>query len=210
MFCNPAAFGPDDREWFRKLQDDIDIWSLHSLVFSPGDNTGWPKKFSKEDKKAALSGFFAEEQRAGKPVWAFQIKGRAKTAEDVSAHYRRWAWQVWDAGLTGMGMWSYNDIRGKSGWTDEDGGDNAVIYELRDAPADIPRQPFEPILPSRRWQAWRAGVQDYFLLQQVRKSRPDLYPQLKKLAKDILQDSSNHAKYEQASEKLIDYLLESN
>ena len=210
VFCNPAAFGPDDCEWFMKIQDDIDIWSLHNLIFTPGDNTGWPKKFSEADKKAALSGFFAEEQRAGKPVWAFQIKGRWKTAEDVNTHYRRWAWQVWHAGLTGMGLWSYNDIRGQSSWTDEDGVDAAVIYELSNAPADIARQPFEPFMPSRRWQAWRAGIPDYFLLQQVRKIRPDLYPELKQLAKDILEDSSNHAKYEQAREKLIDYLLESN
>ena len=61
-------------------------------------------------------------------------------------------------------------------------------------------------MPSRRWQAWRAGVQDYFLLQQVRQSRPDLYPELRKLAEQILDESANHATYEQAREVLIDYL----
>ena len=209
VFCNPAAFGPDDRQAFMKLADDIAIWSLHFLIFKPGDNPAWPKKFSEADKQEALRGFFAEERKSGKPVWAFQIKGRHNTAEDVNLHYRRWAWQIWHAGLTGMGLWSYNDIRGESGWTDRDGVDSSVIYELRDAPEDIPRQPFEPFMPSRRWQAWRAGVQDYFLLQQVRQSRPDLYPELRKLAEEILDDSANHATYEKAREALIDYLVSS-
>ena len=61
VFCNPAAFGPDDRQALMKLADDIAIWSPHFLIFAPGDNTGWPKKFSEADKKEALRGFFAEE-----------------------------------------------------------------------------------------------------------------------------------------------------
>jgi len=209
VFCNPVSCRPEDQEWLTKLSDDIAVWSVHRLMLEPGDHTtGWPHNFSEADKQRILRDFFAKEQESGKPVWAFQCRGRTKT-QDVNAYYRRWPWQLWYAGLTGIGLWSYNDIRGQSGWHESDGEDFSVIYELRDAPADIPRQPFEPILPSRRWQAWRAGIQDYFLLQQVKKSRPDLYPQMKQLAKDILQDPSNHAMYEQAREKLIDYLLTS-
>ena len=81
-----------------------------------------------------------------------------------------------------------------------------MVYEMRDAPADIPRQPFEPLIPSRLWQAWRVGIQDYFLLQQVRERRPQLVPAMKQLSGSILEDPGNPALYERARETLIDYL----
>ena len=81
-----------------------------------------------------------------------------------------------------------------------------MVYEMRDAPEDIPREPFEPLIPSRRWQAWRAGIQDYFLLQQARKCRPDLYPEMKNLAAEILEDPDDHTKYQRARESLLEFL----
>ena len=83
-----------------------------------------------------------------------------------------------------------------------------MVYEMRDAPADIPREPFEPLIPSRRWQVWRAGIQDYFLLQQARMRHPALAPQMKKLVAEVLEDPENHVRYELARERLLDFSTE--
>ena len=209
VFANPVTAHPKDDPLYEKLKGKIAAWSLHKLLLDPGDHTsGWPYNFTAADKHRVVEGFFRNEQNSGRLLWAFQCDGRTKT-KDVNGYYRRWSWQIWHLGFTGIGLWSYNDIRGDGGWSDVgDGssGDFSMVYEMRDAPADIPRVPFEPLVPSRRWQAWRAGIQDYFLLQQVRKRRPVLEPQLKNLAAEILEDPKTTSGYERARERLLNFL----
>jgi hypothetical protein len=94
-------------------------------------------------------------KRAGKTVWSYETDGGGKAA-DPASFYRAQGWRAFLMGLNGFGFWSYADA-GLSGsvWDDFDDArpDFAVIY---DAPNGI--------LSSRRWEAWREGVQDYRLL----------------------------------------------
>jgi hypothetical protein len=209
VFANPVTAHPKDDPLYEKLKGKIAAWSLHKLLLDPGDHTaGWPYNFTAADKHRVVESFFRNEQKAGRPLWAFQCEGRTKT-KNVNGYYRRWSWQIWHVDFTGIGLWSYNDIRGGSSWSDSGdgaGGDFSMVYEMRDAPADIPREPFEPLIPSRRWQAWREGIQDYLLLQQVRKRHPAQDRQIKKLAASVLEDPENYAKYELARERLLDLL----
>jgi hypothetical protein len=69
--------------------------------------------------------------------------------------YRAIAWRAWRLGAIGVGFWSYSDTRGTSAWDDFDGRqpDRAVVYEGN-----------QPI-SSRRWEAFREGVEDLRLLR---------------------------------------------
>jgi len=209
VFADPVSFGPADLQAHERLKSDIDVWSVKVDLLKPGDHNGWPHPFSENDKRR-MRRFFRKEQQSGKLVWAYQCDGPMK-ALDVNDYYRRFAWLCWYNGITGLGIWSYNDIRGPSGWDDFDGDqgpDFAMIYEMRDAPGDIPRDPREPLIPSRRWQAWRAGVQDYLLLSQAARKNAGAPEQVRRIAEQVLAGENGPDVYEQAREKLLGMLLE--
>ncbi|NPV04872.1 MAG: hypothetical protein HPY67_09085 [Syntrophaceae bacterium] len=74
-------------------------------------------------------------------------------------YYRLLAWRAWSAGASGIGFWSYSDTSGTSAWDDLDGRrpDWAVVYEGVNGAAS-------PV-SSRRWEAFREGVEDYTLFE---------------------------------------------
>jgi hypothetical protein len=90
-----------------------------------------------------------------KQVWSYATTGGGK-AGNPATFYRAQAWEAFAKGLSGFGFWAYADI-GISGtaWNDIDdvGPDYAVIYEGNPG-----------IISSKRWEAWREGVQDFVLL----------------------------------------------
>ena len=91
----------------------------------------------------------------GKQVWAYAAVGGGK-AGDPARFYRAQAWEAFALGVSGFGFWAYADV-GQSGtaWNDTDDvrPDYAVIYEGHPG-----------IISSKRWEAWREGVQDFALL----------------------------------------------
>lgn len=96
-------------------------------------------------------------QRKSKILWSYQVLSRDA---DPFAAYRLSFWQCWQNGMTGQGFWDYADCKGDN-WGEEIGGDAgyAVVYG-----GDL-----EELIPSRRWEAWREGTEDYtylWLLQQ--------------------------------------------
>lgn len=96
----------------------------------------------------------------GKEIWTYTAEGGGKLASPLS-FYRIQAWQAFQGGATGIGFWAYADA-GLSGtaWDDFDGNrpDFSVIYEGGKFP-----------ISSKRWEAWREGVEDYELLTMARK-----------------------------------------
>ncbi|MGE3557573.1 MAG: glycoside hydrolase domain-containing protein [Nitrospira sp.] len=72
--------------------------------------------------------------------------------------YRMLAWWAWQYGASGVGFWSYSDTGGSSAWNDIDGRrpDWSVVYETPDG-----------VVSSRRWEAFREGLEDYRLLSGV-------------------------------------------
>ena len=149
--------------------------------------------------------FFRAEQDRGKPVWVYDIISRRSEA----LKRRRYGWLAWSHGMTGLGVWSYNDVRGGTSW-DTKGDDFTMVYELRDAPEDVPRTPAEPLIPSRRWQALRAGIQDYMLLEQVRRKHPQLSPRLKQIVEEVLAGPQSDDGYNRARQRVLDLLLPPN
>ena len=99
-----------------------------------------------------------------KELWSYTAEGGGKGAEPLG-FYRNQAWKAFRAGATGIGFWAYADT-GTSGtaWNDSDGArpDYSVVYE---GDTDI--------ISSKRWEAWREGVEDYELLMQAKKKLKD-------------------------------------
>ena len=97
-------------------------------------------------------------------MWIYNTKGPAKPLSPFS-YYRLMAWQAFYGGYKGIGFWSYADTgwhsAPSSAWDDFDGKypDFAVIYEGNE----------NEIISSRRWEAWRLGIEDYELLKMYAK-----------------------------------------
>ena len=77
--------------------------------------------------------------------------------------YRFLAWWAWQYRASGVGFWSYSDTHGSSAWNDLDSRrpDWAVVYESDTG-----------VVSSRRWEAFREGLEDYVLLSAL--SRVDV------------------------------------
>lgn len=93
-------------------------------------------------------------------LWSYTAGGGGKDADPLG-YYRNQAWKAFRAGTTGIGFWAYADTgRHGSAWNDFDGTrpDYSVIYEHE-----------KDIISSKRWEAWREGVEDYELLLQAKK-----------------------------------------
>ena len=75
---------------------------------------------------------------------------------DPHSYYRLHHWHSWDLGFNGAGMWVYTDDLGT--WNDYAGGTSySMIYEGPEGP-----------ITSKRWEAWRDGIEDVELLRHVR------------------------------------------
>jgi hypothetical protein len=90
----------------------------------------------------------------GKELWTYSSGNKSTDPIDF---YRLQSWRAFRNEVTGIGFWAYADT-GSSGvaWDDLDGNrpDHSVIYEGEDE-----------IISSKRWEAWREGIEDYFLLK---------------------------------------------
>lgn len=98
-----------------------------------------------------------------KPWWIYRNPSSPAKRASPLHDYRLLPWWAWIYGADGIGFWSYSSTEGSSAWNDVDGRqpDWAVVYE---APA--PEKDNRPV-SSRRWEAFREGLEDYYLLSLV-------------------------------------------
>lgn len=122
------------------------------------------------DKKTPMTSekmaFFDNERKSGKQLYLYNCLEPDKSFAPLG-HYRKMLWQAWQYQASGIGFWAYADTGrndGLSAWTDYDGilHDYSIIYDAQSAPAQVSRK--EAQIPSRRWEAWRDGVEDYAYL----------------------------------------------
>jgi hypothetical protein len=104
---------------------------------------------------------FLVEKLEGKPRWWIYQVGDAPAKGILPLCYRKLAWDADRYGARGFGVWSFSDTGGTSAWSDLDGvrPDWALVYE---SPGGV--------ISSRRWEAFKAGIQDY---QQLAACRSD-------------------------------------
>lgn len=103
--------------------------------------------------------------------WTYTNTLSAGRPKSVSPYeeYRLPVWKAWDLGMRGFGYWVYTHgtkwqshkaKRKSPGW--------AVVYlaNAKDGPAGITKK--ELVIPSKRWEATREGVEDYVYLFMLR------------------------------------------
>lgn len=124
-------------EGVKRIAPYVDVWC-------PVDGS-----YQQAENRAALDFMKA----TGKPVW-FYFCGWEQRSWPPYDKYRLMGWKAWRWGLQGATYWNVYGWVGDE-WDDADGeyGDAFSVY----------RGPNGPI-PSRRWEAFRAGLQDYCYL----------------------------------------------
>jgi hypothetical protein len=95
-------------------------------------------------------------RRRGKEIWFYDAAGSARTLSCLGIY--RWRfWHAWNRGFTGAGWWVY-----KSGDYQWDGLNPTGDYFCTVYPTG------GDIVPSKRWEVAREGVEDYELLYLLR------------------------------------------
>ena len=121
-------------------------------------------------------------RETGATMWSYFVGRRSFCPY---AAYRLALWKAFAIGARGCGFWCYavgDKWRNTNMWA-ESALQYAAIYTLDGAPADISRA--EKIIPSRRWEAWREGIEDYtwlFLLRQAVERRTQAVGQTEQTA----------------------------
>jgi hypothetical protein len=173
LYANSFGKGPKQFMRFREL---IDIWCLqdsHCLRYPQWLET--------------IKGF-------GKKVWTYECLGPGK-AKDPYTYYRLMPWRAFKRGQTGAGFWVYHDGLNYRNvavpWDDtlKPLGYYGVVYGAQTRPVG---KLAENIVSSRRWEAWREGVEDYqylYELQQAIDKTKD--PQMARAAQETLERQVN-------------------
>jgi hypothetical protein len=149
LFLNPTTgFKPEE---LRQIAPYVDIWmpSYESLVSSHPDD-------------------FAFLKSTGKPVWTYScVNGTSLPAYDYNL---RRHWVAWNLRIEGVAQWAYADRggwKGTNSWQFVSGA-FATVYAKPNAPESLKLT--ETLTPSRRWEAWRIGAQDYQLLKMAKQA----------------------------------------
>jgi hypothetical protein len=103
----------------------------------------------------------------GKPVWSYWVGRRTLCPYGA---YRLAPWRAFQMGATGCGFWCYAV---GADWTNRDlWHESALLYAVIYTPVGAPPgiSTAESIIPSRRWEAWREGVEDYVYLDALRRA----------------------------------------
>ncbi|MFZ2146912.1 MAG: hypothetical protein WAV28_06805 [Sedimentisphaerales bacterium] len=202
IFANSFGKGPKEFVRFREL---VDIWCLQDSHCER--NPQWLEQI----------------KDFGKQVWTYECL-RPMKAKDPYSYYRLLPWRAFKRGQTGAGFWIYyyglNFQTGAVPWDDtlRPQGFSGVVYGSKAGP--IPGLS-ENITPSRRWEAWREGVEDYQYLFEVQKAidlisaeNPEIAKQaqqsLKTTVDYVLRNSRDCDAVYQARRKLTQILSEVN
>jgi len=162
VFADPVS--ADTRERIEAIAPYIDIWCPHLFTFE--ERLADVDFMRAHATSTTAPGRVPPAAGGGtKKLWTYVCSGPAKTLSP-HAYYRLMMWKAWQRGYTGCGFWAYADAGwgGDNAWNDFDGAnpDFAAIYTARNAPPGVARS--EAIIPSKRWEAWREGIEDYELL----------------------------------------------
>ncbi|MBI4559582.1 MAG: VCBS repeat-containing protein [Candidatus Hydrogenedentes bacterium] len=110
----------------------------------------WQPEMNLLKRDPALVKWFREN---AKVFWAYEAPGPAKDLLPLG-HYRAFAWLAWNFGCEGAGYWCYRD---NDLWWKRNATDYGAVYPAGDE-----------VIPSRRWEASRDGVEDYRLMYALR------------------------------------------
>lgn len=131
----------------------------------------------------------------GEP-WIYSTQGPSRSLSPYT-YYRLMSWKAFLYGYRGVGFWSYADTdvndNPDSSWDDANRGarDFGVIY----------RGDGKSIVSSRRWEAWRMGIEDYELLTVYGKARGEVAART--LAKAVLDHPEDTSKADEVRRQIL-------
>lgn len=174
VFANSFGEGPRD---FRRFQDLVDIWCLPEGIIRR--HPDWIRAI----------------RQFGKPVWIYGGTWPAKEQDPIE-QYRLMPSRAFSHGASGAGFWVYADRVDNFLW--DDTGTTKGFYGVVYGAHGTPYEAFgESIIPSRRWEAWRQGVEDYEYFFQLQKAISQL----------AVQDPQRVRPYESLPERLVSRML---
>lgn len=160
---------------------------------------GWPVKLTRNappsynPRKAFAESIWpllsAQRRKRGMRIWSYLVA--PGKSDDVLLNNRAYPIRAVGSGMTGIGTWAYNAYTGST-WDDTDGQpwvDYIFVYDGgEDHPLNKQSNPTgESVVPSIRWEALRAGIQDARLLLYLKnvaleeKCPPDLKAEVQQL-----------------------------
>ena len=105
-------------------------------------------------------------------MWTYECLEPMKAQKPYS-YYRLLPWRAFQRGQSGAGLWIYyyglGYAPGSVPWNDtlRPHGFSGVVYGSASSPV---QGLSEDIIPSRRWEAWREGVEDYQYLYELQQA----------------------------------------
>mgnify|MGYP006280268681 CR=1 FL=1 len=130
--------GGASMEELERMAPYIDIWCPHRNGIVLEPETG------------KLDFILSEEET----TYTYECQDRAKNRSPL-AYYRAQAWLAWARGLDGIGFWSYCTSR-YDPWYFSGQSEYLLVYQG------------DGVVPSKRWEAVRDGVEDYTMLALLR------------------------------------------
>lgn len=129
--------------------------------------------------------------------------------------YRLAPWRAWSLGMSGCGYWIYSYKTHWNSYGNADGPNWAVVYlaNAEDAPKGLSQR--ELVVPGKRWEATREGVEDvcylYMLRAALKQTRQgpraravqDAAKLLHTLPASVLQNETDHTRADAAKAKLM-------
>jgi hypothetical protein len=140
---------------FRKVRDLIDIWCPHM-----GDILANKDRFDQYQSSGVFDKIWCYHCSMQKKRFFAPVKTRESKQWRGGTNVFFWRTMPITAaslGMTGAGFWVYQDVDW-AGWTKDKMGEYCVVYDGSQNPDKncIP----EVIVPSKRWQQWRQGIED--------------------------------------------------
>jgi hypothetical protein len=139
---------------------------------------------------------YADAIASKKEIWIYDATENTKSLSPYS-YYRLMSWKAFYHGFKGVGFWNYADTGSGenpgSAWDDFDGKrpDFAVVYEGVNG----------TIVSSRRWEAWRMGIEDYELLTIYAKAKGQKAAH--ELARTVLDSPQNTGKADSVRQQIL-------
>ena len=145
--------GDEEGTELTRIAPYIDVWCFRDLPVGG--------RMSESEKKI---------RKSGMPVWSYDVARPAKGKPPLG-YYRMQMWRAFARGDQGCGFWVYADpgIESADAWDDlaSPDGKYSIIYGLPGKPEGLDLSG-ESLVPSRRWEAWRDGVEDFEYLSRLR------------------------------------------
>jgi hypothetical protein len=175
--------------WVKETIPSIKLYA--TLGEATQKSKGWERIFPYLDIAQAFSYDMLKNRNMLKgQAWIYSSNGISRSLSPYS-YYRMSSWKAFLRGYTGVGFWAYADIGENSSAWEVNDRDFAVIYEGKG----------DNIISSRRWEAWRMGIEDYELLTMYAKAKGETAA--KELAASVLNHSEDTSKADEVRRKIL-------